>query len=597
VSSRITIIAIFLIGLSWLCTACGGGSGGDTPLAATASGAAPPPAPTQPPSTPAPAPSASPPAAANQPPTLASPNPAQLAISNHPFAYDASQGGTTFADPDGDALTYSVSEWGAPLGLSAHGTIISGIPTEGDTSFRILADDGHGGLRGDFVEVHVRPNAAPVLATRNAHQLVKVGDRVEREAVLGPAMFIDPDGDPVLYSVSFETDRHGLALQGTRVIGRFDSVGLVRVKVTARDAFGGAAEHVFSIAAPGPEPGRPTLPQTSYAYTNAQLALPYWFVVSRDGDPFWDTSPLDNPVTNAGATLGRVLFYDKRLSITNTTACASCHEQARGFAKAERFSAGVQGKPTARNAMSLINARYNINNVYFADGRVRTLEALALMPIEDALELGHPLELLEAKLAATDFYPPLFTAAFGTPEITRDRIAKALAQFLRSILAYRSRFDRGFHAMTWDDLFTIDPATVLTPQELEGDTIFREKCSACHINGVQHMSIMVNNGLDAVAADPGAGQGEFRAGTLRNIAETAPYMHDGRFATLRDVIDHYSEGLEDPPNLSFMLRAQLTDPPIGFRFSAAQKDALEAFLRTLSDPEVLTEPKLSDPFR
>ena len=156
--------------------------------------------------------------------------------------------------------------------------------------------------------------------------------------------------------------------------------------------------------------------------------------------------------TNAGATLGRVLFYDKRLSILNTHSCGSCHEQSLGFTTADRFPTGVLGTPQKRNAMAIANSRYNLFERYFSDTRVKDLENLSLMPIEDPTELGNLLPLLEQKLGATDFYPLLFQAAFGTREITRERIAKALAQFLRSIITYRSRFDQAYLVLDGDDL-------------------------------------------------------------------------------------------------------------------------------------------------
>jgi cytochrome c peroxidase len=214
-------------------------------------------------------------------------------------------------------------------------------------------------------------------------------------------------------------------------------VGAVLVKVAAEDFLGATGEDQFIIAAPAPASGVPSLPATSYVYEDDELALPYLYRLSRESFiPLWDQMPRNNnETTNAGATLGRVLFYDKRLSITNTHSCASCHQQALGFADAEPFSAGVVGESTQRNAMALTNVRYNVQNLHFSDDRVEGLENLTLLPIQDDLELASSLELIEGKLRGTTFYPTLFNAAFGTPVINRDRIAKALAQFLRSLIS------------------------------------------------------------------------------------------------------------------------------------------------------------------
>jgi cytochrome c peroxidase len=291
----------------------------------------------------------------------------------------------------------------------------------------------------------------------------------------------------------------------------------------------------------------------------------------------------NNETTNAGATLGRVLFYDKRLSITNTHSCASCHQQALGFADAEPFSAGVVGESTRRNAMALTNVRYNVQNLHFSDDRVEGLENLTLLPIQDDLELASSLELVEGKLRGTTFYPPLFNAAFGTPVINRDRIAKALAQFLRSLISYQAKFDRAYHVMVEGDI--ADPGSVLTAQELRGFDVYVEsKCDLCHQNDV-HVTIAHNSGLDLIPVDPGAGEGRFRPASLRNVGKSGPYMHDGRFANLREVIDFYDQGIQASPGLSPILTT--LGEPLRLNLSEDDKLALEAFLLTLTDESFL----------
>jgi cytochrome c peroxidase len=429
-------------------------------------------------------------------------------------------------------------------------------------------------------------NAAPVPARPGGPVLMPGGIPINYDATQGGKAFRDLDGDPITYELEMLSPDLGLVIQGTQVLGTFAGAGVVNFKLVARDGYGGEAEQRFSLAVAAPEPGRPILPPVSYVYEDALLPLPAH--VTRAGlEPLGDTEHPANQITNAGATLGRVLFYDKRLSITNTHSCASCHAQEHGFSTPERFPLGVANVPMERNAMGLTNVRYNFSNRFFADERVESLESLVTMPIEDPDELGNTLKLLEAKLTTTDFYPPLFQAAFGSPAITRDRIAKALAQFLRSIVSYQTKFDAALPSTF---------RTVYTREEFSGEQHFDlARCDSCHATAVHAMSTARNNGLDAVPADPGAGDGRFRAASLRNVAMTAPYMHDGRFATLREVIDHYDHGVVDTPHLDTLLRA----PGGAVRTSGMNeytKAALEAFLHTLTDQAVLTDPRWSDPF-
>jgi cytochrome c peroxidase len=255
----------------------------------------------------------------------------------------------------------------------------------------------------------------------------------------------------------------------------FDAAGLAEVTIAANDGYGGSASDVFTVAAPAPEPGKPTLPAATYQYDDHELMLPYTFRLSSDSMiPLWDTQPADNRTTDAGATLGRVLFYDKRLSSTNTAACATCHQQQYGFASPQAFNTGPLGVPTKRNVMALANVRYNINNAWFSDMRVDSLAQLSMMPITNPEELGISLRLLVAKLAAVDFYPPLFQAAFGSPEVTSERIGKALEQYLQSLISYRTKFDLAYNPMTNDPP---NPQAVLNAQELRGLDLFRERAA------------------------------------------------------------------------------------------------------------------------
>lgn len=535
----------------------------------------------------------------------------------HPFQYDPTQGGTTFRDPDGDPLRYEIrighvwnphDDPNPPRGLRVQGNLVVGAPEELEIAVvTITASDGRSSTANDQFWILVGPNNAPVVLSPNDDLLVSVGGFVDIEATKGGTAFEDLDGDSLTYELTLRAQPRGLAINGTRVTGLFDSIGLVEMTLTARDVYGGVGSDVFLIAAPAPEPGPPTLPNPSFVYHDEGLDLPFVFRISSESTiPLWD-SQRGNRTTDAGAKLGRVLFYDKRVSITNSVSCSSCHQQSHGFSIPERFGTGALSVPTQRSPMPLANVRYNIQDGWFSDMRARSLEELVLLPIQNPEELGSSMQLLESKLSATLFYPPLFEAAFGTPEITQNRIALAIAQFLRSLISYRTRFDQAFNPMTNDPP---DPASVLTAQEMRGFEIYddggRRRCNLCHELRGSANEWHANNGLDVVPTDPGTldpafqrngSLGVFRAAALRNVAVTGPYMHDGRFATLRDVINHYNHGVQDSPHLDILLRDSLTTGlPKRLDLSEEDKDALEAFLRTMTDDAFLTDPKFSDPF-
>jgi cytochrome c peroxidase len=290
-----------------------------------------------------------------------------------------------------------------------------------------------------------------------------------------------------------------------------------------------------------------------------------------------------------------VLFYDKRLSLTNTHSCGSCHQQAHGFAAPSRFSEGIIGEPTKRNAMGLTEVRYSIHNLFFSDMRVSSLETLALMPVQEPTELGNSLPRVIGKLSATDFYPPLFTAAFGSPEITSERIAKALAQFLRSLISYNAKVDAYSNPPNGQPSPPLD--VVFTPQELIGREVFlNNNCFFCHSEDIQASFTTSNNGLDEVFTDPGSGDGHFRTASLRNVAFTAPYMHDGRFATLREVVEHYDHGVKSTPHLARLLQ-DAQGGPRRMNLTEEQKEGLIAFLHAMTDEQFLRDPRFSDPFQ
>ncbi len=314
-----------------------------------------------------------------------------------------------------------------------------------------------------------------------------------------------------------------------------------------------------------------------------------------------DNTPANNPVTDAGGTLGRVLFYDKRLSFNKTISCSSCHQQSHGFSDPRKFSPGFEGGLTARNSMGLSNARYYQRGHFFWDERAATLEDQVLQPIQNAVEMGMTLSEVRTRLAAEPYYTNLFNRAFGSSEVTDQRVSRALAQFVRSIISTRSKFDAGVPV----------GFSNFTPQENLGRQIFngqvgRATCTACHgtDNFVPGPNIN-NNGLENPYVDKGLGgitgrpqdEGLFKVPSLRNVELTAPYMHDGRFKTLEEVVEFYNSGVVAHPNLSPPLRVpNPPGAPLRLNLTAEQKAALVAFLKTLTDPNIATEPKFSDPF-
>jgi cytochrome c peroxidase len=379
-------------------------------------------------------------------------------------------------------------------------------------------------------------------------------------------------------------------------------VGAAEVTVTADDHFGGVTKDLFMIAVPATITSTPSLPSTSYLYRDDELPLPYVFSMSSlQVIPLWDTQPSTNRTNDAGATLGRVLFYDKRLSVTNTMSCSTCHQQSHGFASPARFDMGLLGLPMKRNSMALANVRYNIANRWFADMRVDDLRKLVGQPLQSHDELGMTTTLLVSKLQAAGYYDTLFYNAFGPGGITSDRAAAALAQFLQSLLSYRTRADQALNPM---DNSTPNPSLVFTAQELSGFEIYKAHCWICHESVANTNVWQANNGLDVVPADPGVNDpalqrsgalGVFRAASLRNIAMTSPYMHDGRFTTLREVIDHYDSGIQASPDLDSLLKDS-NGQPIRLNLSEADKVALESYLLTLTDDAMLADPKFADPF-
>jgi cytochrome c peroxidase len=342
----------------------------------------------------------------------------------------------------------------------------------------------------------------------------------------------------------------------------------------------------------------PTLPATTLLYADANNPLPRHFLQAAPnaGSPIGaDNTPASNLTTNAGATLGRVLFYDRRLSVNDRVSCSSCHQQQFAFSDTAKLSRGFTGGFTGRHSMGLTNARFYASARFFWDERAASLEAQVLQPIQDGTEMGMTLPNVITKLSATTYYPALFAAAFGSSEITSDRVALALSQFVRSLVSVNSKFDRAFGVNGVPNF-----AATFTAQELAGQDLFngRAGCARCHGTNAHISDGVHNTGLDATITDVGAGNGRFKAPSLRNIAVRPPYMHDGRFQTLEQVIAFYDSGVQNNPGLDPRLRGGPggNGLPLRLNLSAAERASLVAFLGTLTDNTFLTDVRFSNPF-
>lgn len=325
-----------------------------------------------------------------------------------------------------------------------------------------------------------------------------------------------------------------------------------------------------------------------------------------------------NPTTDAGATLGRVLFYDVELSKNRTISCSSCHQQQFSFTDTARFSKGFDGELTGRNSMGLIHARFQKDSSFFWDNRASSLEAQTLMPIQSTVEMGLTLDTLVARISKKAYYPALFNAAFGSPAIDANKIARAMAQFIRSMNSFGSKFREGVNTARGNP--SIVPFSNFTAEENLGKDLFmdeaRGNCQACHTRNVMVPQGSKNIGLDLVYKDNGVGaafnnpskNGQFSVPSLINVELTAPYMHDGRYKTLEEVVNFYSDSIKAHPNLDGFLREIIpgtidpnnhtcdTCPPRKLNFTKQEKAALVAFLKTMTDTSFIKDPRWSDPF-
>lgn len=323
--------------------------------------------------------------------------------------------------------------------------------------------------------------------------------------------------------------------------------------------------------------------------------------------------PADNPMTEEGVTLGRMLFYDPILSRNETLSCASCHDQSKAFTDGKALAIGIEGRVGDRNSMSLANLLWVPR--FHWDGQFQTLEQQALHPIQDDREMDLSLDEAVSRLRSHSNYPKLFTKAFGEGEIDAEKIGKALAQFQRTLISQDSKFDQYIRR-------EYQP----TQEELHGMNLFLThpepsiglrgaNCGDCHLSfntgGAREALLgFHNNGLDtdehlqeglmAITGNP-RDKGKFRAPQLRNIALTGPYMHDGRFETLEEVLDHYNEHIQMSATLDEFIREGSNQPikpdePIRLHLTDEEKKAVLAFLHMLTDEKFINNEDFSNPF-
>ena len=305
----------------------------------------------------------------------------------------------------------------------------------------------------------------------------------------------------------------------------------------------------------------------------------------------------DNTLTKEKVKLGKKLFHDKRLSSDNTQSCASCHMQTMGFSDPARFSKGVRGLLGRRQAMPVFNLAWHANG-FFWDGRSPTLRDQSLRPIQDMLEMNETLPNVLSKVGGDQTYRDQFVRAFGTDEVTTEKISLALEQFMASVVSLDSKYDK-----------FLQGKTTLTESEERGRVLFFKEynpffpqnsgadCAHCHVPPFFTNDDYMNNGLDLGVEFKDLGRFEvtgadfdkaaFKMPSLRNIEYTSPYMHDGRFNTLEEVVEHYNSGVKMSPTVSPLIIPTIQK---GLGLSAQDKADLVAFLKTLSDPGLLTNP-------
>jgi cytochrome c peroxidase len=322
----------------------------------------------------------------------------------------------------------------------------------------------------------------------------------------------------------------------------------------------------------------------SFAFVKKALTPVYFDIPKNWPKPHYDFK--NNPLTEEGFQLGRHLFYDPLLSKDGTISCSSCHLQATGFTHVDHdLSHGIDGKIGVRNSLTLQNLAWS--KTFMWDGGINHLDVQAIAPITSDVEMNETLENVVAKLQQSEKYTSLFEKAFGSKKITGQLTLKALSQFVVSLKTTNSKYDN-----------VMQKKATFSEMEQKGYKLFKKNCASCHIEPLFTSDSFKNNGLpkDAVLNDLGRmkitqnpkDSLHFKVPTLRNIEFTFPYMHDGRFKTLSEVVKHYNSGIQQSRTLSKELKKPLD-------LSDNERTEIIAFLKTLSDKEFLFNSRYSYP--
>ncbi|MBM3185790.1 MAG: cytochrome-c peroxidase [Bacteroidetes bacterium] len=315
--------------------------------------------------------------------------------------------------------------------------------------------------------------------------------------------------------------------------------------------------------------------------------------------------PNDNPLTEEGVALGRFLFYEKRLSGDNTMSCATCHMPQNGFSDQNQFSVGIDGIAGTRQSMALVNLGWE--NFFFWDGRASSLEEQILEPVPNPIEMHQSWKDAVAKLNTDVKYRNRFFRAFNEEGIDSIKVSKAIAQFLRTLISAESKYDVMYK---YENSMTLNASEqsilgTIDPEEWAGYDLFKSlngaDCFHCHNGPLMQVIKFSNNGLmpnsindlgRAHVTNNPEDNYKFKVPTLRNIALTAPYMHDGRFATLDEVIEHYSSGIHMSPTIDPLIEFGSQG---GVQLDAQEKYLLKKFLLTLTDNNFINNPNFKDP--
>jgi cytochrome c peroxidase len=312
--------------------------------------------------------------------------------------------------------------------------------------------------------------------------------------------------------------------------------------------------------------------------------------------------PADNPMTEEGVELGRYLFYEKRLSGNGMMSCATCHGATTSFSDSAKYSTGIDGIQGNRNAMALVNLGWD--SFFFWDGRATTLEQQILEPVPNPIEMHLAWPEAIKKLKSDTYYRNQFYKAFGAVDFNETHVAKAIAQFIRTMISGKSKFDVMYKIENNLPLSSWDQSAQITNEEWAGYDLFKSlngaDCFHCHNGPLMRVAKFSNNGLDAVFSDFGrnlvtnnpSDLGKFKVPTLRNIALSAPYMHDGRFKNLDEVIEHYSSGIHMSPTIDPLIEFANQG---GVQLDAQEKQLLKTFLLTLTDFNFVNNPSFQDP--